>query len=561
MSTEQSAPDHLLAGRYRMTRLIGEGGMGRVWQGTDELLDRPVAIKELTISPHLPQREIDVLRTRMLREARSAAQLSHPAIITVFDVVESDDRPWIVMELVRGNSLSEIIKRDGPQPPLRVAKIGLQMIAGLAVAHERGIVHRDIKPGNVLVAPGDRAVLTDFGIARLEGSSSLTSTGNLLGSPSYLAPEQARGRPASPVTDMWAFGVTLYAAVEGAPPFLRSTPMATLTAIVTEEVPPPRSAGPLLPVLRAILDKEPESRASLEEAHGMLYEVVAAGGGMGASTARSASPAPAAANTRTTTAPFGSVSTPSAAADGPPHQPAPVTEPEHAVAQAGSGGRRATVLLALAAVVLLAVIALTLWIADRSGTTAEADGGATPSESAAPAAEAADMSQSPADAEATSNSESTEQEEPDGPRAGMVRHEDETGFVVDVPEDWEMERRDGGVFFTNPDGGYLQIDQTDSPGENAREDWERQEGPISSNFRGYERVSITDLDEPYVERYISAADWEFTFDGSGGRRHAVNRAFHTEEKGYALFLVSTEEDWAENRALLDDITASFEPAA
>ncbi|RCV50170.1 serine/threonine-protein kinase, partial [Marinitenerispora sediminis] len=562
MSTEQSAPDHLLAGRYRMSRLIGEGGMGRVWEGTDELLDRPVAIKELTISPHLPQREIDVLRTRMLREARSAAQLSHPAIITVFDVVESDDRPWIVMELVRGNSLSELIKQGGPLPPLRVARIGLQMIAGLAVAHERGIVHRDIKPGNVLIASGDRAVLTDFGIARLEGSSSLTSTGNLLGSPSYLAPEQARGRPASPVTDMWAFGVTLYAAVEGAPPFLRSTPMATLTAIVTEEVPPPRSAGPLLPVLQAILDKEPETRASLEEARSMLYEVVTEGGGMGPSPARSGASPGASAATRTTTTPFESTSGPAAPpAASAPH--APLAEPDHIVVPHHRGGRRLTVLLALTAVVLLVVIALTLWFADLGRPDAQAGAGDAPapqSESSAPSGSQADMSQSPVDTAATADGARVEEEAADGPREGMVRHEDETGFAVDVPEDWEMERRSGGVFFMNPDGGYLQIDQTDSPGEDAREDWEQQEGAISSNFGGYELVSITDLDEPYVERYVSAADWEFTFDGSGGRRHAVNRAFHTEEKGYALFLVSTEEDWEENRALLDEMTRSFEPA-
>ncbi|MFD0803580.1 serine/threonine-protein kinase, partial [Streptomonospora algeriensis] len=277
MTNESSEPGRLLSGRYRMAELIGEGGMGRVWEGVDELLDRPVAIKELIIPPQLPEADVEVARTRMLREARHAAQLSHPSIITVFDVVELDERPWIVMELVRGPSLGDLVKRDGVFAPERAARIGVQLASALAVAHEHGIMHRDIKPANVLVARGDRAVLTDFGIAHLEGSSHLTSTGLLVGSPSYLAPEQAHGKPATPASDAWSLGVTLYQAVEGVTPFHRDTPMATLTAIVTAEVPQPRSAGALTPVLERLLQKDAALRPSVHEAARMLQEAADSG--------------------------------------------------------------------------------------------------------------------------------------------------------------------------------------------------------------------------------------------------------------------------------------------
>ncbi|GAA3738580.1 tRNA A-37 threonylcarbamoyl transferase component Bud32 [Spinactinospora alkalitolerans] len=541
MSTEQSEPGHLLAGRYRMSHLIGEGGMGRVWQGSDELLDRPVAIKELTLSTHLPKHEVEILRTRMLREARSAAQLSHPSIITVFDVVEGDDRPWIVMELVRGHSLSELIKEHGTLQPVRMAGIGLQVVAALALAHSRGVVHRDIKPGNVLVAKDDRAVLTDFGIARLEGSTSLTNTGNLLGSPNYLAPEQARGEPAGPATDMWALGVTLYAAVEGTPPFQRSSPMATLTAVVTEDVPPPEAAGPLRPVLEGLLRKDPGRRLTVEQAREALYRV-AAMDPEEARAVRDGGPEPTG-----NTASFAAAPAPAPAPPGPGAGSGP-----------GDPQRYARYVLAavLAVVALVVVAGLALWLGRE--TSAESTGGGAGGSSAGTEAGLADSAESAGQEEPADGAEESPEPEEAGPP--MARHEDETGFSLDVPEGWEVERRDGGVFFTDPAGGYLQVDQTDDPGDNAKEDWEAQEGAISANFGGYELVSITALDEPYLDDYVSAADWEFAFDGSGGRMHAVNRAFHTEEKGYALFLVSPEEDWEADRALLDEMTRSFEPA-
>ncbi|WP_026120753.1 serine/threonine-protein kinase [Nocardiopsis potens] len=556
MSTEQTGPGHVLSGRYRLTELIGAGGMGRVWRGEDELLDRQVAIKELIISPQLPQQEIDVLRTRMLREARSAARLGHPSIITVFDVVESDDRPWIVMELVRGRSLGDIIKEDGALTPARAAKIGLQMATALSIAHDRGIVHRDIKPGNVLVGSGDRAVLTDFGIARLDGTSGLTSTGLLIGSPGYLAPEQAQGRPATPATDIWSLGVTLYQAVEGRMPFHREVPVATLTAIVTEEVPPPGSAGPLTEALEAMLTKDPEGRPSITEAHALLHAASVAAERSQARADRDAMRA-----ARTTVAEPPPVADPSAAASAAPAGAAggerpPYLPPGPGAAEPSGSGRagRTALLIGAACIALLLAVGLAFWLGQGEGADPAETGPAAEQEAGG---DTGDGEAAP-DGEDGAEEEPEEEEEPEPEGPPVENYADETGFSADLPEGWEYDRREGtSVFFDLPGGGYLQIDQTDSPGDDAEQDWRQQEGAISQNFSGYQRQHIRSLDDPWTDRYVSAADWEFTFDG----RHAVNRAFHTEDKGYALFLVSPPETWEENRALLDGVAASFDPAS
>jgi serine/threonine protein kinase len=263
----------LLAQRYRLLTEVGRGGMGTVWHARDEALGRDVAVKEVILPHGFSDEEREIQYKRTFREARTAARLSHPGVVTVYDVVEEDGRPWIVMELIRAKSLQEQIKRDGTFPPRRVAEIGRQMAGALRVAHEAGILHRDVKPSNVLVS-GSRAVLTDFGIARAQSDATLTQTGMLIGSPAYIAPERARGRVAVPASDMWSLGVTMYAAVEGKSPFERPDAMASLVAVLTDAPEPAPNAGPLQPVIEGLLRKDPAERLTVDEVAVMLDRVL-----------------------------------------------------------------------------------------------------------------------------------------------------------------------------------------------------------------------------------------------------------------------------------------------
>ena len=273
MTAEPSA-DRLLAGRYALQEVLGRGGMGVVWLATDLRLDRPVAVKEVTFALHLSDEERRVLRERTLREARTAARLDHPSVTAVYDVVEEDGRPWLVMEHVESCSLQQVIDGQGPLPWPAVARIGLDVLAGLTAAHEAGVVHRDVKPANVLVARDGRACLTDFGIATATGDPTLTTTGAIIGSPSYMAPERAHGERPGPAADLWSLGATLWTAVEGHPAFARGEPMATLMAVVAEDPPPATHAGPLAPVLLGLLEKDPARRMTAEQARRELQAVL-----------------------------------------------------------------------------------------------------------------------------------------------------------------------------------------------------------------------------------------------------------------------------------------------
>ncbi|MEV0450129.1 serine/threonine-protein kinase [Streptomyces sp. NPDC050600] len=267
----------VVAGRYRLLDVLGEGGMGTVWRARDEVLGREVAVKEVRAPAGLPAEDRERLYARLEREAWAAARVSHRSAVTVYDVVTEDGRPWIVMELVRGLTLAETLEAEGPLPPRRAAHIGADVLAALRAAHEAGVLHRDVKPANVLLANDGRVVLTDFGIAAVAGTSPLTMTGELIGSPEYLAPERAMGRTPGLAADLWSLGVLLYAAVEGASPFRRDTALDTLRAVVDEEPVPPERAGPLAPVIEGLLRKDPEQRMSAEEAEERL-RVVGAGG-------------------------------------------------------------------------------------------------------------------------------------------------------------------------------------------------------------------------------------------------------------------------------------------
>ncbi|MFH8488088.1 serine/threonine-protein kinase [Streptomyces longisporoflavus] len=262
----------LLAGRYRLGESIGRGGMGRVWRAHDEVLHRTVAVKELTAVQYVPEGDRAVLFARTHAEARAAARINHPAVVTVHDVLEYDARPWIVMELVEGCSLADAVKDKGRIEPVEAARIGLWTLKALRAAHAAGVLHRDVKPGNVLLANDGRILLTDFGIAAIEGDSTITRTGEVVGSVDYLAPERVSGANPGPASDLWALGATLYTAVEGNSPFRRTSPIGTMQAVVTEEPAPPEYAGALGTVIAALLRKDPDSRPTAEVAELMLAE-------------------------------------------------------------------------------------------------------------------------------------------------------------------------------------------------------------------------------------------------------------------------------------------------
>jgi serine/threonine protein kinase len=277
MGADTDRIGRVVGGRYELAGVLGRGGMGVVWLADDQLLDRQVALKEITFSLDLTDEERGILRERTMREARTAARLDHPCVTRVYDVVEEEDKPWLVMEHVPSRSLQEIVSTDGPLPPAAVARIGLDVLAALDAAHRAGIVHRDVKPANVLVGPDGHACLTDFGIATSTGDSSLTTQGAIIGSPSYMAPERANGEEPQPPVDLWSLGATLYTAAEGRLAFDRGEPMATLLAVVSEPPAPMTAAGPLEPVLLHLLAKDPASRADVAETRRGLETVLAGG--------------------------------------------------------------------------------------------------------------------------------------------------------------------------------------------------------------------------------------------------------------------------------------------
>ncbi|MFF8830547.1 serine/threonine-protein kinase [Streptomyces sp. NPDC015131] len=264
----------VLAGRYRLSEAIGRGGMGKVWRAHDEVLHRTVAVKELTAGKYVSEADRAVLHARTQKEARAAARISHPGVVTVHDVLEHDARPWIVMQYVDGPSLADAAKAaDGRRiEATEAARIGLHVLGALRAAHAAGVLHRDVKPGNVLLARDGRVLLTDFGIAAIEGDSTITRTGELVGSIEYLAPERVRGGDPGPASDLWSLGVTLYTAVEGRSPFHDTSPISVMQAVVTQEPPPTEYAGALGPVIVALLRKDPADRPDAAEAERMLME-------------------------------------------------------------------------------------------------------------------------------------------------------------------------------------------------------------------------------------------------------------------------------------------------
>ncbi|MFI7425729.1 serine/threonine-protein kinase [Micromonospora sp. NPDC049836] len=273
--TGRAATGTTIGGRYSLRSPVGNGGMGTVWRATDTLLRRDVAVKEVVLPPGLAPSDRDAMYERTLREARAAAAIQHPAVVQVYDVVTEGGRPWIVMELLDARSLADMVIEDGPVAPRAVAKIGIALLGALEVAHAIGVLHRDVKPANVLICADGRCVLTDFGVARMPTDVQLTTPGMVLGSPHFISPERAMGQDFGPPSDLFSLGVTLYTAVEGRPPFDKGDPIETMHAVVEDPPATPQRSGPLTRVLMGLLEKDPARRLDVHTARGMLRELLA----------------------------------------------------------------------------------------------------------------------------------------------------------------------------------------------------------------------------------------------------------------------------------------------
>ena len=366
-----SGTGSVIGGRFRLIEVLGQGGMGRVWRGRDEFLDRDVAIKEVRLSAGLPAEERLAPAARTIREARSAGRLNHPGVVTIHDVIDHDGAPWIVMEYVPGPSLGALVAASGPLPWRQAAQIGAKIADALAHAHAAGIVHRDLKPDNVLVA-GDRVVITDFGIARITDSASrLTSTGTVVGTPHFMAPEQLEGSQAGPSADMWSFGATLYAVVEGKPPFDGPTLTAVITAILTRAPVPPRQAGQLGGLITQLLSKDPAGRPAAAVAAQLLRDPPA--------PAPPVPPALAPPGREKPVSDTVSTGRASPRPAFPPAAPAAPTAPSApSVPPAGPARRRRSLYLAGGAVAAVVITVISLVVALPGGNGAAGDPGSGP---------------------------------------------------------------------------------------------------------------------------------------------------------------------------------------
>ncbi|WP_030442142.1 serine/threonine-protein kinase [Actinoplanes subtropicus] len=501
-----TAEPGLLAGRYRVTESLGEGGMGRVWLARDVVLDRDVAVKEVVLPPDLVARERDALRRRTLREARAAARLTHRNVAQVFDVFEADGHPWIVLEHVRSRSLQEVLDAEGPLEPRRVAEIGLAVLAALRAAHRAGVRHRDVKPSNVLLAGDGRVVLTDFGIATIEDDGNTTSSELLLGSPQFMAPERALRGESGPASDLWSLGATLYAAVEGRPPYQRPSAVGTLMALAAEEPEPPHRAGKLRPVLDGLLRKDPEERIDAEEARRRLL--------------RAAEP----------------VALPAASGI------------------AGGGWRRRPVIVALVVVVALLAVAATVVVA-RGGRSGKGQAIA-PAPSSLGASAVVSTAARPTASAGPSTPMPPTSPAGERPPTGWIDYHDPTGFSVYVPKGWTRSQRGSIVYFRGA-GRVLGIDQTTHPNMNPVADWRGKAGyrVAHGDFPGYREIRIE-----AVKYFVKAADWEFTFDGSRARQHVNNRGVVVNDhQAYGIYWQAPDASWGSAYADLQLVFGSFRP--
>jgi tRNA A-37 threonylcarbamoyl transferase component Bud32 len=512
----------LIAGRYRLREPVGTGGMGRVWLATDEMLDRQVAIKEVIPPEWLSAEERASLRVRTEREARAAARLNHPNVVKIYDVVETGQWPWIVMEYVPSRSLQQVIREDGPLAPARAAAIGVAVLDALRAAHQAGVLHRDVKPHNVLIAHDGRVVLTDFGLAALDTDGTITNPDMVLGSAQYIAPERAKFGISNELTDLWSFGATLYAAVEGHSPYARTSSAASLTALATEPPDPAKQAGALAPVLNGLLRKDPRQRLDPAAVDRMLRRVAA-----GASVPRGRARLRGAVAVLTLVAAIGVVSVIAALADrdsGTPAAVGPSTAPPTVPSAASSFASSAAPSAASPGV--------------RGCDQRPAV--ASPVPAGVPGPPKTDGS-GPALA----------------PMPGWLWFHDATDFYIAVPPGWAYYQNGHTVCFLDPLGfRVLGVDTSYPP----------MRDPVGAAKKEAKRL----VDQGYLPGYRPVilrsrqfagpgAEWEFTFDGPSGRRHAVTYFVTSPDRTYAVFWVTPEVEWQPSQAYPFSAISTFRP--
>ena len=529
-----TSTDNLVAGRYALAEKVGSGGMGVVWRGYDELLQRQVAVKELHFPPHMSEEERERLARRTLREARAVAAVDDPSAVRVFDIVEQDGRPWIVMEYLDGSTLTDVIRERGPLPSDEVIHIGQALLDALEAAHAAGVLHRDVKPSNVMIAPDGRVALTDFGIATsLDGDdgADTTTSGVIVGSPAYMSPERARGVAPTAASDLWSLGATLWTAAEGRPPFDGPTGLATMTAVATE--PPPsceRCAGPLGDLLVRLMDRDPAARPPLDAVRRELSALVeTAPRRPVAADPYPTEPLPVAFDRTTALDPI---------VDAPPAAPPRATP-------TGDGSRRrglGWLVAALVALVVLAAVLATVVLGGSNSPGPSADK-SSPSASASAKAKASTGSAAPAA----------------GLPSGWHRYTNSgLGWSIGVPPGWQVSDTGDTATFTDPAGGrYAKVDTRYPAGPSALGAWQDQERSFSGSHPGYQRVKLANVD---YGSYRDAADWEFTFTSGQVTLHALDRGFITSgNRGYAVYFQTHDDQWSSSNDELQGFLSSFRP--
>jgi tRNA A-37 threonylcarbamoyl transferase component Bud32 len=518
----------LVAGRYRLLDEIGRGGMGTVWRAEDELLGRHVALKKLHVPPHLADDERDRLYERTRREARSAARIAHPNVVVVHDVVDDGGLPCIVMEYVPSRTLGEVLKEDGPVPPQEAARIGCGMIAALRAAHAAGVLHRDVKPGNVLLGADGRVVLTDFGIAVASGTSTLTRTGELVGSVDYVAPERVKGATPGPASDLWALGATLYQAVEGRPPFRKDTAIETAYAIAVDPPAPPRRAGILAPLIEQLLTKDPESRPPAETVELRLRTSAAQEATAAAHRAQPLAPRGRDTDgTATATVPTAAL-----APDGP-------GVPDDAGRASGRPRRprRIAVWAAAVAVVAAATAGATVLALRAEGGAQASHGGRSQKPSGTP-----------------SGTVSPKPRPSPVPEGYHLVEEGEAGLAFPVPDGWTHTKvPDSTIAYIDPTGLVsLRVNALDFANTDPLQHWKEDEAKSLSEGKlpGYQQLRMHSTSY----RGQRAAIWEFTFQGRAREFRAIDLGFGKPgEKEYAIYLSGPSADWAQYKPVFDHV--------